>query len=62
MKPKITLKETSKYDRPWFTHWKVCDKYYFSWYKEGKEVILETSLHGVIELRDEFLANGYKWK
>jgi len=60
--PKIILKNPNKHERPWFTDWKVCDKYFFSWYKNGKEVILETSLHGVIELRKEFLANGYKWK
>jgi hypothetical protein len=60
--PKIILRDLNKHERPWFTYWHECDKYHFSWYKEGKEVILETSLHGVIELRDEFLANGYKWK
>ena len=61
--PKIILKDSNKHKRPWFTFVKENgDDYRFTWYKEGTETSIKTSLHGAIELGREFTSNGYKWK
>lgn len=64
MIPKITLKNLNKRKRPWFTFVEENDGYRFTWYKEGREISIKTSPHGVIELSSEFASNGYgyKWK
>ena len=60
--PKIILRNSNKHERPWFSFVGENDDYRFTWYKEGTETSIKTSLHGAIELRKEFLSNGYKWK
>ena len=52
-----------KPEGPWFSFTLEQDGCYaFTWYKDGKEVTISTSMHGVTELRLEFLANGYTWR
>lgn len=61
--PKIILRDSNEHERPWFSFVKENDDdYRFTWYKEGTETSIRTSLHGVIELRTEFRSNGYRWK
>jgi hypothetical protein len=61
--PKIILRDSNKHKHPWFTFVKENnDDYRFTWYKEGTEISIKTSLHGVIELGREFVSNNYKWK
>lgn len=61
--PKIILRNPNKHKHPWFTFVRENDDdYRFTWYKEGKEVSIKTSLHGVIELSMEFVDNGFKLK
>ncbi len=43
-----------------FTYWWEGNQGHFAWYKEGVEVRFQVAIHGMLELRNEFLANGYK--
>ena len=62
MTPKITLKKNTSPPAPWFSIGSWNGEYFIEYFERGEETKIQTSYHGVIKLREHFLALGYEWR